>query len=162
MYKDYSWRTGRSCVFKNFVHLVFVTKYRKNIFTNPMLKRLHQIFLETCKQMDGQLIEFGGEKDHVHLLVLCPPKIALANFVSKLKGKSSYILRKEFWPIIKNKLWGKRFWSPSYCIVSCGGASLNVIKKYIEDQRKPSEKKHVNQSIRFTGKKRDSRKKWLA
>ncbi len=162
MSNDFVWRTKRSCVFKNFVHVVFVTKYRQNVFTNEILDRLKQIFLETCKQMGNQLIQFGGEDDHVHLLISCPPRLALANFVSKLKGKSSYLLRREFWPIIKTKLWGKRFWSPSYCIVSCGATSLEIIKQYVKEQKKAPLKKHIDQSRRFTGRKRNSQKKWLA
>jgi putative transposase len=159
---NFSWRTGRSCVFKNFVHLIFVTKYRRNVFTEPMLDRLHDIFLETCGQMEVELIEFGGEDDHVHLMVCCPPKLAIANLVGKLKGKSSYYLRQEFWHEIKNKLWGDHFWSPSYCVVSCGGASLEVVKKYVEDQRRPLENRQIKLSENFTGRKRSKTKEWLA
>ena len=67
MIKNFAWRTGRICVFKNFIHLVFVTKYRRDVFTREMLADMKAIFTETCKQMDGELIEFGGEDDHVHL-----------------------------------------------------------------------------------------------
>lgn len=142
----YEWRTGRSCVFKNHVHLVFVTKYRRDVLTLEMLNRLKEIFIETCEQMDCALLEFGGEDDHVHILVAANPKVAIANLVGKLKGKSSYLLRKEYWNMIKKKLWGANFWSPSYCVVSCGGASLKVIKQYIENQRKPPSEKQVKQS----------------
>ncbi len=162
MSKDFNWRTGRSCIFKNFIHLVFVAKYRRNVFTEKMLKRIEEIFKETCIQMDAELIEFGGEDDHVHLMVHCPPKLAVAHLVGKLKGKSSYFIRKEFWEDVKKKLWGGRFWSSSYCVVSCGGAPLEVVKKYVADQRKPSKEKDINQSKRFSGKKRDKDKKWLA
>ena len=143
--EKFPWRTGRSNVFKNFLHLVFVTKYRKNVLTLEMLKKLNMVFLETCKQMDGELIEFGGEEDHVHLLVNCPPKTAISNFVGKLKGKSSYVLRKEHMPELKTKLWGNHLWSPSYCAVSCGGASLDVVKSYVENQRKPPSDKAIGQ-----------------
>ena len=103
----YVWRTGRSCVFKNNVHLVFVTKYRRDVFTLEMLDRLKESFLETCKQMGANLIEFGGEDDYVHLLVSVPPKLAVANLVGKLKGKSAYFLRKECWPDLKKKALGE-------------------------------------------------------
>src|ERR1700722_9387445 len=162
MEKDFSWRTGRSCLFKNFVHLVFVTKYRRNVLTAPMLERLYLIFLETCRQMGAELLEFGGEDDHVHLMVSCPPKLAIANLVGKLKGKSSYLLRQEFWQEIKNKLWGGHFWSPSYCVVSCGGATLDIVKQYVVDQRSPLDDRQITQSLKFTGKKRDKSKRWLA
>lgn len=95
-------------------------------------------------------------------MVCCPPKLAIANLVGKLKGKSSYVLRREFWPQIKNKLWKNRFWSPSYCVVSCGGAPLEIVKKYIEEQGQPVSEKSIKQSQRYTGKKRDKDKNWLA
>jgi putative transposase len=162
MEKEFNWRMGRSCVFKNFVHLIFVTKYRKDVFTPEMLKRLEEIFKETCEQMEAELIEFGGEENHVHLMVCCPPKLALASLVGKLKGKSSYFLRKEYWNEIKNKLWGGHFWSPSYCIVSCGGAPLEVVKEYVAEQKRPPETKNIVKSKRYTGRKRDENKNWLA
>lgn len=162
MTKEFPWRTGRSCVFMNYIYLVFVAKYRRDVFTKPMLNRLEEIFAETCSQMDAELIEFGGEDDHVHLMISCPPKLAVANLAGKLKGKSSYFLRSEFWSLIKNKLWGKRFWSSSYCVVSCGGAPLEVVKQYIADQRRPCNKRQIQQSENFIGRKRDKNKKWLA
>jgi len=161
MSKDYEWRTGRHCVFKNHIHLVFVTKYRRGVFTDAMLERVKEVLSETMKQMDGELLEFRGEDEHVHLLVACHPKTAVSNLFGKLKGKSSYVLRQEFWPQIKNKLWGKHFWSPSYCVVSCGGAPLEVVRAYVENQRKPSEKKQVEQSKRFKSAKRAADKSWI-
>jgi len=149
----YAWRTGRSCVFKNNVHLVFVTKYRRDVFTLEMLNRMKELFSETCIQMDVELIEFGGEDDHVHLLVTVPPKLAIANLVGKLKGKSSYFLRKEYTKQLKKKLWGDHLWSPSYCVVSCGGAPLDIIKAYVENQRKPPSQKAIEQAKRTTKKK---------
>lgn len=105
-----------------------------------MLHRAKDIMEETCKQMDCELLEFGDEHDHVHLMVSIYPKVAVSNLVSKLKGKSSYILRRKYWDRIKTMLWGKQFWSPSYCVVSCGGASLDVVKQYIENQNTPQAK----------------------
>ncbi len=156
MIENFAWRTGRSCVFKNFIHLVFVTKYRRNVFTKEMLVDMKLIFSETCKQMDGNLLEFGGEDDHVHLLISCPPKTALSNIVGKLKGKSSYILRNKYWEQIKTKLWGDHLWSPSYCAVSCGGAPLEIVKKYVENQRELPPAKQIKKSLSLSGRKRPS------
>ena len=61
----YEWRTGRSCKYKLNYHLVFITKYRRNVFTSPILDRLESVFSESCLQMDGELLEFNGEDDHV-------------------------------------------------------------------------------------------------
>lgn len=142
----YEWRTGRSCLFKNHVHLVFVTKYRKSAFTEAMLLSTKDVLEETCLQMKCELLEFNGEADHIHLLVSVHPKIALSNLVGKLKGKSSYLLRRNFWEEVKSKLWGSHFWSPSYCAVSCGGASLEVVKRYIENQQSPPSEQAVKTS----------------
>ncbi|KAB8027058.1 IS200/IS605 family transposase, partial [Fluviispira multicolorata] len=77
-----------------------VTKYRRGVFTKEILERTKIIFKETCEQIDCELIEFNGEDDHVHILVSIPPKHSVAIVVSKLKGKSSYFIRKEFWELI--------------------------------------------------------------
>ena len=150
----YEWRTGRSCFFKNNVHLVFVTKYRRDALTLAMLNDLKLIFKETCEQLDCELLECSGEDDHVHLMVSAHPKIALSNLIGKLKGKSSFVLRKNHWAHIKPKLWGNHFWSPSYCVVSIGGASLDVVKAYIENQRKPPSEKQIKQSLTLSAKGR--------
>jgi REP-associated tyrosine transposase len=130
-------RHGRHCVFKNFVHLVFVTKYRRGVITCAMLKRMEELIGETCEQMECELIEFNGEDDHIHLMVSAHPKLAVSNLVGKLKGKTAYFIRQEFSKEVRKKLWGDHFWSPSYCVVSCGGAPLEIVKKYIENQRRP-------------------------
>jgi putative transposase len=148
MSKEYDWRTGRNCVFKIYYHLVFVTKYRRAVFTPIMLDRIKDLFEETCIQMEAELLEFIGEAHHVHLMISCPPKLAVAILVGKLKGKSSYFLRKEFWPKIKQKLWGKHLWSPSYCVVTCGGAPLSIVKQYIEQQNRPPDNRAIATSIR--------------
>lgn len=144
--QEYPWRTGRKCIFKNYVHLVLVTKYRKGVFNAKMLETVEDIIHKTCEQMDCELIEFNGEADHVHLMVNVHPKLAISNLVGKLKGKTSYFLRKDFWPQVQQKLWGEHFWSPSYCVVSVGGTPLEIVKKYIENQRRPTEDKHVKKS----------------
>lgn len=150
--KEYKWRTGRKCVYKNFLHLVLVTKYRKNAITQPMLERMKFLIDETCEQMDCELLEFNGESDHVHLMVSVHPKYSVSNFVGKIKGKTSYFMRKEFWKDIKNKLWGVHFWSPSYCVVSCGGAPLEIVKKYIEEQSAPTSESAAKKSIKLSDK----------
>ena len=129
-------RSGRHCVFNMHVHLVFVTKYRKDVFTKPMLDAMEGMFKKVCLDFEAELTEFNGEDDHVHLLINYPPKVAVSNLVNSLKGVSSRHLRKDF-PEIKNKLWGGSLWSPSYFASSCGGAPLEIIKQYIEQQQTP-------------------------
>lgn len=155
---EFDWRTGRTCVHKCFYHLVFSPKFRRKVFTENMLSRLNEVLNETCAQMQGELIEFGCESDHLHLMVMIPPSNSVCDFVGKLKGKSAYILRKEFWPEISKKLWGDRFWSPSYCVVTCGGAPLEVVKSYVETQEKPPSASSVKRSRSTTGDKNPKRR----
>ena len=131
-------RHGRHCRFLLHVHLVFVTKYRRVCFTSRILSRLKNIFKSVCSDFQAELISFEGEGDHVHLLVNYPPKVSLSKLVGSLKGVSSRYIREENYPEIKKKLWGNALWSPSYFAGSCGGASLEIIKEYIENQERPS------------------------
>lgn len=120
------------------VHLVFVTKYRRNIFTKPILNELYVIFESVCEDFDVQLVEFDGEADHVHLLINYHPKISVSKLVNSLKGVSSRLLRKANYPSIANALYGNALWSPSYFAGSCGGAPLELIRQYIQQQQTPS------------------------
>lgn len=119
------------------VHLVFVTKYRRGVFTKEILDDLHTIFANVCTDFEAELIEFDGEDDHVHLLVNYPPKVAVSKLVNSLKGVSSLLIRKKGYPSIQKKLWGNALWSPSYFAGSCGGAPIDIIRKYIEQQQTP-------------------------
>ena len=130
-------RTGRQCVFMLHVHLVFVTKYRRGVFTKEVIEDLRGIFEKVCTDFEAELVEFDGEDDHVHLLVNYPPKVAVSKLVNSLKGVSSYLIRKKNYPSVQNKLWGSALWSPSYFAGSCGGAPIEVIRKYIEQQQTP-------------------------
>ena len=130
-------RSGRHVVHMMHVHLVFVTKYRKAIFNIDVLNALEDIFFWICKDFEAELIEFEGERDHVHLLVNYPPKISVSKLVNSLKGVSSRILRRDFSGHISKSLWKRTLWSPSYFAGSCGGTPLDVIKKYIQNQDSP-------------------------
>lgn len=116
------------------VHLVFVAKYRRNIFTGRVMHDLKIIFLKVCKDFESELVECNGEKDHVHLLINYPPKHSICTIVNSLKGVSSRMIRKKQFPEVMQSLWAKSLWSPSYFAASCGGAPISVIKKYIEEQ----------------------------
>src|SRR5690606_25095228 len=78
-----------------------------------------------------------ADGDHVHLLLNYPPQLAISTLVNALKGVSSRRLRQQGWPEVRNVLWGKAFWSPSYCVVSCGRAPLEIVKAYVETQNAP-------------------------
>lgn len=128
-------RTGRHVVHSLSAHLVFVPKYRKRVLTRPVFEILRDAWAKVCADLECELRETGYEMDHVHLLVGYPPKVALSVLVNSLKGVSARRLRAARLPDVERKLWGPHFWSPSYCAVSCGGAPLEIVKRYVERQR---------------------------
>ena len=130
-------RHGRHCIFRMHVHLVFVTKYRGKVFTKTILEDLREIFSSVCTDFESELVEFDGEDDHVHLLVNYPPKVAVAALVNSLKGVSSRMIRRKDHPTLSKKLWDGALWSPSYFAGSCGGASMEIMRLYIEGQKAP-------------------------
>ena len=130
-------RRGRTCVFLMHVHLVFVTKYRRNVFTKQILDELRVIFANICTDFEARLVECEGEGDHVHLLVDYPPKVSVSKLVNSLKGVSSRLVRKKGHLSIQNALWGGSLWSPSYFAGACEGAPIAVIRQYIEQQESP-------------------------
>lgn len=134
MNKSSDLRRGRNCVFLMHVHLVFVAKYRRKVFTQQILKHLYSIFKRICEDFSATLIEFDGEIDHVHLLINYPPTVSISKLVNILKGVSSRLIRKEDYPSVKKALWGDALWSPSYFAGSCGAAPLKVIRQYIQQQ----------------------------
>jgi putative transposase len=137
MSTDNEIRHGRHCVFRMHVHLVFVTKYRRGVFTSEILADLHGLFTGVCAAFEAELVEFDAEDDHVHLLVNYPPKVAVSALVNSLKGVSSRMIRKKNYPSIRKKLWGGALWSPSYFAGSCGGAPIEMIRQYIAQQQTP-------------------------
>src|SRR3989304_4745021 len=115
MNDDKDIRHGRHCVFKMHVHLVFVTKYRRGVFTKAILDDLRGIFAKVCRDFEAEL--------------------AVSTLVNSLKGVSSRLVRKKNYPNIRKKLWGGALWSPSYFAGSCGGAPIGIIPQYIEQQQ---------------------------
>ena len=129
------YRRGRSVVSLLHVHLVFVTKYRRDVLSERAIEVIREACLGVCNDFTANLVELNGDDDHVHMLVEYPTTIALSRLVNSLKGVSSRMLRAKAFPEVQRRLWGGHLWSPSYFAVSCGGAPIEIVRKYIEDQR---------------------------
>lgn len=135
--KREKYRSHWHCVYNLKYHLVFVTKYRKKCFTKTILKRLENIFTEQCLKWDARLLEFGGEQDHVHLMIELHPNIMPSKLVNSLKTVSSRLIRKEFSEHMKKYYWKPTLWTRAYCLLTAGGAPLSILKKYIQKQKTP-------------------------
>ena len=128
---------GFRSVYTLTAHIILVTKYRKKVINKSIHERLGTIFSETCSKWETTLLEFNGEADHIHLLVRYHPQIELSKFIANLKTVSSRLIRKEFGDYL-NRVYRKPvFWTGSYFVASCGGVTVEQLKKYVEQQATP-------------------------
>lgn len=128
-------RKGAHVVFDIHLHIVFVTKYRRKVLTQPMIEDMKEIFERVLENSNSLLEECNGEPDHVHLLISLHPDNNISDLVASLKSASSRILREKYKAEIDKFYWGKaKLWHDSKCIVSCGGAPLKIVKRYIQEQ----------------------------
>ncbi len=102
-----------------------------------MLERLQEIFAETLRKWDCELIEFNGEKDHVHLLLKTTPNLQMSVLINNLKTVSSRLIRKEYEAAVNRTYRKPVFWHRSYCLITSGGAPIETLRRYIENQQSP-------------------------
>ena len=120
-------------VFSLYYHLILVTKYRKQVINDSISNRLKDIFCYVSKNYHIDLEEWNHDIDHVHILFRSHPNTNISKFINAYKSCSSRLIKKEY-PSIKEKVIKEFFWSQSFCLLSTGGASIEVIKEYIETQ----------------------------
>lgn len=129
-----------NAVFSLCYHLIIVVKYRKKVFvSNNLISDIKDIFIEISKDFDVQIIEQECGIDHIHFLFRCKPTLNITKYINILKGHSSRAIRKKYKDFLKDKLWGDSFWSPSYFLVTTGNVTIDILKDYVEKQRKEQE-----------------------
>ena len=127
-------------VFLLYYHLVLVVKYRRKVFDETISERAKEIFVYIAPKYNIMLQEWNYDKDHVQILFRAHPNSEISKFINAYKSASSRLLKKEF-PQIRQKLWKECFWSQSFCLLTTGGAPIEVIRKYIESQGEKSRKR---------------------
>lgn len=120
-------------VFLMYYHLVLVVKYRREVIDKDISARLREIFEYIALNYNIIVIEWNDDKDHIHILFKGQPNTELSKFINAYKSASSRLIKKEY-PKIKKQLWKECFWSRSFCLLTTGGVTIDVIKKYIESQ----------------------------
>lgn len=130
------YKRNRHAIYNLNYHLVVVTKYRRKCIDRQIMDRLTEIAQSLFLSWNCEIIEMNGEEDHIHILFNAPPQIQLSKIINNFKTVSSRLIRKEFQVHLKQYYWKPVFWTRSYLVLSTGGAPLEVIKKYIEDQGK--------------------------
>ena len=120
-------------VFLMYYHLVLVIKYRRRVIDDNISNRLKEIFEYIAPNYNITLQEWNHDKDHVHILFKAQPNSELSKFINAYKSASSRLVKKEH-SIIKKSLWKENFWSRSFCLLTTGGAPIEIVKRYIESQ----------------------------
>ena len=120
-------------VYLMYYHLIMVVKYRRKVIDDEISRRAKEIFEYIAEGYGITLEEWNHDEDHVHVMFRAKPSSELSKFINAYKSASSRLLKKEH-PEIKEKLWKEAFWSQSYCLLTAGGAPIEVVRKYIETQ----------------------------
>lgn len=134
------YNTNRHSIYRLEYHLVVVTKYRHKVINKEINKRLKEIAYDIFEnRWKLKIIEIESEADHLHIAFESNPQTQLSKLVNNFKTVSSRYIQKEFSEYLKPFYWKPYFWSRSYCLVSSGGAPIEIIKYYIQNQDKPKE-----------------------
>ena len=126
------YKSNNNIVYSCKYHIVWCPKYRRKILVGNVEARLRELIVESCINMNVDIIEMEIMPDHVHILIEVDPQFGVHKVVKNIKGKTSKILRDEF-SELKTKL--PTLWTNSYFISTIGGAPLEIVKQYIESQK---------------------------
>lgn len=133
--KQYKLDTNLHSVFKLYYHLIICTKYRKKVITDEISNELRGYFEKYAPAHAITLEEWGHETDHVHIVFRAQPQTDLSKFINAYKSASSRNIKNTH-PEVRNELWKESFWARSYCLLTTGGAPLDIIKQYVSSQGK--------------------------
>jgi putative transposase len=125
-------RSNNNVVYRCHYHVVWCPKYRRDVIDGQVDTRLKEIIHEVCAERNAPIEAIETMPDQVHLLVVCDPQYGIHRLVKQIKGRSSRLLRQEF-PHLKSRM--PTLWTNSYFVATTGGATLEIIKRYIENQR---------------------------
>lgn len=126
-------------VFLLHYHLIMCIKYRNKVIDDKISNRLKVIFENIASSYNITLDEWNHDTDHVHILFRGQPNTEISKFINAYKSASSRLIKKEF-PHIRRALWKEMFWSQSFCLLTTGGATVDIIREYIQSQGKKNDK----------------------
>ena len=129
-------RIGAHTVSRMTTHLVWVTKYRYPVLTGEVQQRCRALIIQICDSEDVKILKGVVSKDHVHMHIEYPPRLAMSDLVKRLKGRTSRILQLEF-THLRKRYWGKHFWAIGYGAWSTGNITEELVQQYLEHHRDP-------------------------
>ena len=125
--------TNKHSVYLLHYHLIMCVKYRRKVIDDAVSDRLKEIFAYIAPSYHITLEEWNHDRDHVHVLFRAQPNTEISRFINAYKSASSRLIKKEF-PEIRRFLWKEMFWSQSFCLITTGGVTADVIREYIQSQ----------------------------
>jgi putative transposase len=134
------YRAGSHCVYDLQYHVVWVTKYRYQVLRGEVALRLRELLRQTCEARDVTIVRGNISKDHVHMLLSCPPTYAPAKLVQFLKGRSSRLLQEEYREL-KKRYWGQHLWARGYFCGTVGAVTEEMVRRYVENQGEEEDEK---------------------
>ena len=126
------YNTGKHCVYYHRYHLVWSTKYRYKVLQGDIRLRVRDILRQVCAQNGVEIIKGALSADHVHMFVSIPPKLAVSDLMRLMKGRSSFLVQRQF-PQLKKRYWGKRFWGRGYFSTTNGAITQDIVLQYLEN-----------------------------
>jgi len=127
------YKSNNNVVYSCKYHVVWCSKYRRKVLVDGVDARLKEICCEVASELSFEIMEMEVMPDHVHMLVEVGPQFGIHRAVKRMKGRSSHDLREEF-PWLKRRL--PTLWTNSYFVSTVGGAPLEIVKQYIESQKR--------------------------
>ncbi|MDR1158305.1 MAG: IS200/IS605 family transposase [Oscillospiraceae bacterium] len=128
------YRKGSHTVYDIEYHVVWTTKYRYKILHGKVAERLREVLRQGCRTHGITIVRGSIGKDHVHMLLSCPPTLAPSKIMQLLKGRSSKIMQEEF-EELRKRYWGQHLWATGYFCRTVGAVTEEMIKEYIEKQQ---------------------------
>ncbi len=116
-------------------HIVWVPKYRYRILTGRVAEEVARCIRAFVEQQKSEVVELNVQLDHVHLLVLVPPKVSISDFVGTVKGRTAIRVFNQFRELKRRPYWGNRFWARGYCVDTVG-LDETKIRAYVQYQEK--------------------------
>ena len=127
------YRKNSHAVYDIKYHVIWVTKYRYKVLSGPIAIRARELIRQGCEARGIIILQGSVGKDHIHLLISCPPSLAPSKILQYLKGRSSRLLQDEF-PKLKKRYWGQHLWARGYFCATVGTVTEDIIRNYIANQ----------------------------
>lgn len=127
-----NYKSNNNVVYSCKYHIIWCPKYRRKVLVGDVEIRLKELIHEIAKELKVEIIEVETDKDHVHVLAEVDPQFGVNTFIRRVKGRTSRVLRDEF-PHLRKRI--PTLWTNSYFVSTVGGAPLEIVKQYIENQQ---------------------------